>query len=203
MKGWGRRALSAAAGLLAFAGAVACASAASVDVPLSAFAAQSRSVDLDQAFSLPELAYGPLATARADAPGSISSVSLVSGLELELGYRVNLSGRFDPLDQTHTFDGLFLSPVPVGSSYAALASGGNFVGAAAELAGDLHVGVGVAGFAPGQSTYVPDAYTALARVGGRPMTYDFAQWHIASCRRVLADRQLGRARLDGFPHLRA
>ncbi len=172
MKGWGRRAICAAAGSLALAGVLAAANAAAVDVPLPAFTADSRSVDLGQAFSLPQLAYGPLAAARPALSDTVASVSLVTGLDLELGYKVDLTGRFDPLDQAHTFDGLFLSPVPVGSSYASLASGGNFVGAAAALAGDLHVGFGVASLSPGFSTYTPDAYTALARIGGRPLHYD-------------------------------
>ncbi len=177
MKVWVRRTLCAIAGSLAFAGAVrAAAPAMSTFAPLRGQESTiDRAVDLSQTFSLPESSYGPpAATARLAVSNVATSISLITGLDLELGYKVDLTGRLSAVDigDTRFFDGLFLSAGSSGMPYAALASGGDFLGAAAALADDLHVSIGVASLAPGFSTYTPDAYTALARLGGAPMPYN-------------------------------
>ncbi|MEI9887175.1 MAG: hypothetical protein WDN08_18370 [Rhizomicrobium sp.] len=176
MKGWVRRAFCAVAGSLALASA-AFAAAPAVDTftPLNAPAgALDSTVDLSQTFSLPEASYGPpAAQARLSVSNVATSVALITGLDLELGYKVDLAGRLSAVDagDTHAFNGLFLSAASSGNPYASLASGGDFLGAAAALADDLHVSVGVASLAPGFSTFSPDAYTALARLGGVPAPY--------------------------------
>ncbi|MEJ0043791.1 MAG: hypothetical protein WDM81_16945 [Rhizomicrobium sp.] len=177
MKDRVRRTLCAIAGSLAFASAVqAAAPVVNTFTPLNVReSAIDRAVDLSQTFSLPDASYGPpSATARLAVANVATSVSLITGLDLELGYKVDLAGRLSAVDigDTRFFDGLFLTAGSTGTPYAALASGGDFIGAAAALADDLHVSIGVATLAPGFSTYTPDAYTALARLGGEPMPYN-------------------------------
>ena len=195
MKGWIRCALCAVAGSLALASAARAVTPAPMRdptvMPTTASAGLSGAVDLSQPFALPEVSYGPPAPERLAVSNVATSISLITGLDLELGYRVDLNGRVAPFDVSgaHAFDGLFLSSAASGSPYASLASGGNFLGAATAIADDLHVGVGVANLS-GASSYTPDAYTALARMGGDPAAYaardtdslfagvswDFAKW---------------------------
>ena len=179
MKGSFRRALGAVAVSLAFAGGAHAAAPMAIDfMPLAVVsttqAAVTGAIDLSQTFSLPSASYGPPPTAQLGVANVTTSVSLITGLDLELGYKVDLAGRIAPIDtgNAHTFDGLFLSSASAGSPYTALTGGGNFLGAAVALAGDLHVSVGVASLSPGIPSYAPDAYTALARLGGEPTPYD-------------------------------
>ena len=170
-----RRALCAAAGSLAFASAAYAVAPAVAFAPLNAPSTSiDHAVDLSQTFSLPEASYGPPPSARLSVANAATSISLITGLDLELGYKVDLAGRISVVDagDSHAFDSLFLSSASSGVPYNSLASGGNFLGAASALADDLHVSIGVANLAPGLSTYTPDAYTALARVGGTPAPYD-------------------------------
>jgi hypothetical protein len=168
-----RRALCAVAATLALAGG-AHASAPYGVLPLAATEIQTiaSAVDLSQTVATP--AYGPPATQRLGVANVTSSASLITGLDLELGYKVDLAGRIAPVDASnvHTFDGLFLSSAASGSPYTSLAGGGNFLGAAAALADDLHVSVGVLNLRAGETNYAPDAYTALARLGGDPAPYE-------------------------------
>lgn len=177
MKARLRVALCAAAVTFATAnGACAAAPVAMTFLPLAAVStgAIAGAVDLSQTFSLPSASYGPPASTQLGVANVATSISLITGLDLELGYKVDLTGRIAPIDASdaHTFDGLFLSAASAGTPYTALAGGGNFFGAAAALADDLHVSVGVANLAPGISSYAPDAYTALARLGGEPTPYN-------------------------------
>jgi hypothetical protein len=177
MKGVFRRALCAVAGSLAFASAAHAVAPASMANPslMSTTAASglSGAVDISQPFALPNNAYGPPASDRLAVTNVATSISLITGLDLELGYKVELNGRIAPIDASdaHTFDGLFLSSAASGSPYTSLAGGGGFLGAATALADDLHVNVGMANLS-GTTSYAPDAYTALARMGGDPSAYD-------------------------------
>ncbi|MBV9419540.1 MAG: hypothetical protein JO348_07195 [Alphaproteobacteria bacterium] len=172
-----RRALCAAAVAFASAGA------AGAVTPVPSLGEPA--VNLAQSFSQPQLSYGPAAPGPSNL---VTSASLVSGLDLALGYKVDLTGHIDPFDASddHTFDGLFLGSV----GYSTLGSGGNFFNATTALADDLHVSVGYGGLDAGFSTYTPDAYSALIRVGGPNTPYnprsassllagvswDFAKW---------------------------
>ncbi len=166
-----RRALCAVAATLALAGG-AQASAPYGLLPLAATQINTiaGAVDLSQTV----MASGPPATQRLGVANVTASAALITGLDLELGYKIDLAGRIAPVDasNTHIFDGLFLSSASSGSPYASLAGGGNFLGAAAALADDLHVSVGVLNLGSGATGYAPDAYTALARLGGQPAPYD-------------------------------
>ena len=174
MRGFFRSALCAVAGSLAIAGAAHAAAPVLTSFDGASLAAPARpagfsgSVDLSQSFAPPAVSYGPPDAGRLSVSNVATSVALVPGLDLELGYKVDLAGRVGSYDaaSSRAFDGLFLSGSSPNASYASLASGGDFIGATAALADDLHVTVSGANLAPGYSTYSPGATAALARVGG-------------------------------------
>lgn len=176
MNGLYRRALCAAAGVLALAStAQAAAPVAAVFLPFAVpVQAVAGAIDLSRASALPTVSYGPPPSARLAVSNVATSISLVTGLDLELGYKVDLTGRITLLDASdaHSFDGLFLSSASAGMPYNSLADGGSYLGASAQLTGDLHISLGVSQRAPGISDYTQDASSALARIGGVPAPYD-------------------------------
>jgi len=169
MRGLIRSASCVFAGSFAIAGAAHAAApvAASFDgVAISSPDRGGRAVDLSQAFVLPPLAYGPPDTSRETISNLVSSIALVDGIDLQVGYHVDLAGRVVPTGTVNApVENLFLSAATRNGPYASLASGGDFVGATAALADDLHLSVGSASLAPGYSTYSRDAASSLARVG--------------------------------------
>jgi len=171
MRGPFRSALSALAGSFAIAGAAHAASpvatsfdAASISAPASAGNLGSQ-VDLSQSFSMPALNYGPPDLRHDSIPSFVTSVSLVDGLNLQVGYKVDLAGQVVSTGTSNS-NALFLSGSALAAPYASLASGGDFVGATVALADDLHLSVGAANLASGYSTYSSGAASSLARVGG-------------------------------------
>src|SRR5690349_21660123 len=140
MRGLIRSAICALAGTLAIAGAAH--AAAPVAASLYAFGISSAeptagTVDLSQYFVLPSLAYGPPDTSRETVSNLVSSVTLVDGIELQAGYHVDLAGRASGTVNAPA-NTLFLSAGTLNGSYASLANGGDFLGATAALADDLH-----------------------------------------------------------------
>ncbi|HEY0104449.1 MAG TPA: hypothetical protein VGB91_00080 [Rhizomicrobium sp.] len=161
MTGLFRRAFCAVAGALAFAGAGhAAAPATMAFAPLGSV---SRAAEFG----------GDFVDARLSVADTTPSVSLITGLDLELGYKVDLAGRIAPVDlsSSHAFDGLFLSSASAGSPYAALAGGGQYLGVSLGLGDGLKFSVATADIARGESGSAADAYTALARLGGQPAPY--------------------------------
>jgi hypothetical protein len=164
MKVWLRRALCAAAGALAFASAGhAAAPATMAFAPLG-----SSAVPFANAAAL-----GSLPDTRLSVADVTSSMSLITGLDLELGYKVDLAGRIAPVDlsSSHAFDGLFLSSASAGSPYAALAGGDAYAGVSISLGSGLQVSAGTAAIARGDAGAALDSYTVLSRLGGQPMPY--------------------------------
>ncbi len=152
MNGSLRRALCAAVGALALAAGAAHASAPAFE-PIAP--------------SLPELAYGPVPDVRP-APSlseAATSVALIDGMALEVGAKVDLGGAPVDVANAPAFDGLFISAASNGMPYAALAGGGEFVGAATTLSKNLRLSAGLQSVVAGASTYAPDAATALGRLG--------------------------------------
>ena len=170
MKAWLRSAVCAVAVSLAVASGAHAFAPAQTAYPL-ATPGGATAVDL-QSLSLPAGSYGPAAVSRLAVSNVATSISLITGLDLELGYKVDLNGRIDPFDATdaHTFDGLFLSSASAAMPYTSLADGGNLYGFAAAVADDLHVRLNV-GNLEGTASSTPDAFTALAHVGGVPAPY--------------------------------
>jgi hypothetical protein len=166
--------LCAAAGSLAIAGAAHAAAPVLTSFDAAALTATDQgpqlagSVGLTNAVALPVLSYGPPDTSRTVVSNLATSVALIDGIDLQLGYKLDLSNSPSSFGATNqaTFDGLFLSSP--NASYAALTSGGDFVGATAALADDLQLSLGSASLSPGYTSYTPGATAALARVGGAP-----------------------------------
>lgn len=171
MKGWLRRAVCAAAGALAFAGAAQASALAPFPFDPN-LPATTEAVDLSQASVLPDLAYGPPPARLGPADGA-STIALVSGLDLTVGSKLDLTSHTTLLDAAddHVFGDLFLSSAASGTPYDALAAGGNVVGADAALGDNLHVGFGIANLAPGASDYMPGAGFALGRFADEPTPY--------------------------------
>lgn len=173
MRGLSRSAFCAFAGSLAIASAAHAAAPVPSAFDVASVVASDRSggssgaVDLSPAFALAPLSYGPPDTSRQMNAGFVSSVALLDGVDLQVGYHVDLLGHVATSDTLNSSgpNALFLSSATLNSPYASLASGGDFVGATAALADDLHLSVGSATLAPGYSTYSRDAASALARVG--------------------------------------
>ncbi|MBL6854464.1 MAG: hypothetical protein ISS15_02280 [Alphaproteobacteria bacterium] len=170
MKVWFRSAVCAVAASLAAASAAHALTPVQTAYPYEATSASA--VDLSQSLSLPAASYGPPGSGRLAVANVATSISLITGLDLELGYKVGRGDRIDPFDASnaHTFDGLFLSSASAAMPYMSLADGGNLFGVAAAVADDLHVKLAV-GNLEGATTASSDAYTALARLGGEPSPY--------------------------------
>jgi hypothetical protein len=170
MKVWLRSAVCAVAVSLAAASGAHALAPAQTTYPYQATTASA--VDLSQTLSLPAASYGPPGGGRLAVSNVATSISLITGLDLELGYKVGRGDRIDPFDASnaHAFDGLFLSSASGANPYMSLADGGNLFGVAAAVADDLHVKLAV-GNLEGATTASPDAFTALARLGGEPAPY--------------------------------
>ena len=170
MRGRIRSAVCAVAASLAFAGAAYAAGPVPTSFDAASFSSADTSaqagtqIDLSQSFALPSLSYGPVDKSRDPISNVATSVALVNGIDLQLGYKVDLTGRVTALDAP-SYNGMFLSASQLDAPYASLASGGDFIGATAALADDLHLTFGGASLAPGYSTFSADAASALARTG--------------------------------------
>lgn len=171
MRGLIRSAICAFAGSLAIAGAAfAAAPVATSFDPASVSASASANalagqIDLSQTFALPQLSYGPPDLSRDNVANLLSSVRLVDGLNLEVGYKADLAGQVVSPTSADA-NGLFFSGSALNAPYASLASGGDFLGATVALADDLHLSLGTANLSSGYSTYSSGPESALARVGG-------------------------------------
>ena len=193
MRGLIRRALCAAAGSLAIAGAAHAASpvltsfdAASLSSDQNARVAER--IDLGGAVALPALSYGPLDTSRTLVSNLVTSVALIDGIDLQLGYKVDFAGQGTSGTNSPALNSLFLASPD--ASYAALTGGGDFVGATVALADDLHVAASAARLSPGYTSFTPGAEATLARLGSSSdafslraatsllggVTWDIAKW---------------------------
>ena len=99
---------------------------------------------------------------------------LMEGMDLNLGYNMNVSGRFNEYDASASpaYDGLFMSAAAVNSPYLSLTDGGAFVGTTIALADDLHLRFGESALTPQRNTFVVPTYSLLAQVQGNPLYYD-------------------------------
>lgn len=192
MRGLIRRALCAAAGSLAIAGAAHAAAPVLTSFDAASISASDQTarlsggVKLSDAIALPVLANGPPDLSRDTVSNLATSIALIDGINLEVGYKADLSGRSGV--NAVEFSGLFLDSA--NSSYASLASGGDFVGATVALADDLHVTASGARLSPGYNSYTEGVAAELARTGGAAnpfslraatsllggVTWDIAKW---------------------------
>jgi hypothetical protein len=109
---------------------------------------------------------------------------------LETGYNVDVARMLDHYAPgTDGFDGLFYSSAALGSPYAGLSSGGDYVGLRGKLSEGLTISFGQASSSPGLNRYLVGPNNAYAGLGGRlpfdvrytnsvlaAMTWNFARW---------------------------
>jgi hypothetical protein len=143
---------------------------------------------LDLPVLLPEATTGPQDLRQLVFPEFGSELPLFDGLGLYSGYHVDVARVLDRYAPTAGgYDGLFYS-LP-SSPYAALSSGGSYVGADYTPASWLHVNLGLASTAPGLDPYLLDPRVAVASMGsGLPydarhtsaliagLAWNFAKW---------------------------
>lgn len=120
---------------------------------------------------LPEATSGPQDLARLVTPEFDSEVPLFDGVELDTGTHVDVARLLDRYAPTAgAYDGLFYA-TPA-SPYAALSSGGSYVGADLSLAHSLHLNLGLASTEPGFDPYLLDAHLGVQAIGRGGLPYD-------------------------------
>lgn len=136
------------------------------------------------------------------------SASLMPGVEVNLGYALNLSGRFNSYDANASvaYDGLFFSAAAVNSPYAAFADGGEYAGVTIALADDLRLRVGHSSLTPEDERFEISTFSWLdarkeiefdkreADSSSVGLIWDFADWGglgVVATRTVEADGLLG------------
>jgi len=143
-------------------------------------------------WSGPWLFAGGADQSHYDLQDFVLSAPLAPGIRLDLGYNVDMARRFsgDDLMGNSAYDGLFYSTSALGSPYASLADGGNFVGTTVTLASSLHVNLAAASLAPRSADFaLPSALRLIELQGRNPaleprkaqslfasVVWDFANW---------------------------
>jgi len=129
------------------------------------------SFSLDMPVILPPSSTGPADLSRYATNEVESEILLFDGISLDSGFNVDVARMLDRYAPTAgAYDGLLYSTV--GSPYAALSSGGSYIGANWALGDSLHVAFGQAATAPGLNRYLLDPSRAVARLGGLGLPYD-------------------------------
>ncbi|HEV2561681.1 MAG TPA: S8 family peptidase [Rhizomicrobium sp.] len=105
------------------------------------------------------------------------TASLTDDLDLDLGYKTDMAGRFNSYDAqgSAAYDGLFYSASAVNSPYAGFTNGGNFVGATVALADDLHFRFGESSLDPQRADFEVPVYSMVAQLQGPLPLYDQRQ----------------------------
>ncbi len=120
------------------------------------------------------------------------SAPIAEGVELNMGYNLDLSGRFNGYDlqASSAYDGLFLSGSALNSPYASLTSGGDFVGTTVTVADNLHLHVGQSMLQAQHGEYEVPVFSYLTQLVGPQQNisqrtaqsslvsadWDFASW---------------------------
>ena len=119
---------------------------------------------------LPDSSSGPQNLERLVTPEFGSEVTLFDGMGIYTGYHVDVARLLDRYaPSAGAYDGLFYS-LP-SSPYAALSSGGSYVGADVSLLNSLHLNFGLAASDPGFDPYLLDPRLGTASLGGA-LPYD-------------------------------
>lgn len=119
------------------------------------------------------------------------SAHLTDSIDLNIGYNVDLAGRFNAFDArgSAAYDGLFYSASGVNSPYSSLADGGSFVGATVALADDLHFNFGEVNLGAQHNDLDTPVYSMADQLQDRPLdsrreadeklagvTWNFTKW---------------------------
>lgn len=111
-------------------------------------------------------------------------------LALETGYNADVARMLDRYAPgADGFDGLFYSSAALGSPYAGLSSGGDYIGLSGKLSEGLTLSFGRASSSPGLNRFLVNPGNAYAGLGGRlpfdtrytysvlaGMSWNFARW---------------------------
>ncbi|HUO93035.1 MAG TPA: S8 family serine peptidase [Rhizomicrobium sp.] len=102
---------------------------------------------------------------------------LMPGVDLNIGYNLDLSGHFSEYDSrsSSAFGGLFLSAGAVNSPYASLTNGGSYLGSTIQLADDVHMRFGQSVLDPQRGQYQVPEFSYLAQLEGPQPLYDMRQ----------------------------
>lgn len=165
--------------------------AASLQSPVGNFIASGYTIDT----VTPRLLSGMLRNEdrhKFDVNDLSVTAALGSGVDLNLGYHVNMAGHFNTYDAQGSvaYDGLFYSASAVNSPYASLTNGGGFVGATIALADDLHFRFGESALDPQRPDFEVPVYSMVSQIAGPAplfdrrlanaslagLTWDFAKW---------------------------
>jgi hypothetical protein len=116
---------------------------------------------------------------------------LTDRVDLNIGYNVDLAGRFNAFDArgSAAYDGLFYSASGVNSPYSSFADGGSFVGATVALADDLHFNIGEAKLGAQNNELETPVYSLTDQLQDHPLdahreadeklagvSWNFAKW---------------------------
>lgn len=120
------------------------------------------------------------------------SLGVMPGVSVQLGYNMDMAGRFNPYDATgsRAYDGMFFSASALNSPYVSLTDGGNFIGSTVNFSDTLRFQFGATSLAPQSAEFqVPDHPMVDQLMGPQPLldprraeasmaslTWDFAKW---------------------------
>jgi hypothetical protein len=185
---WLNRGLFAAAGVIV---SLATASASLAADATGLIAPEPRTaMAFDLPVVLPDLAVAPENVLQNPIPEITGAFALSDSLVIDTGYNVDVARMLDRYAPgTDGFDGLFYASTALGSPYANLASGGDYVGLSGKLSEGLTFSFGQASTSPGLNRYLTNPRNAYAGLGGRlpfdvrytnsvlaAMTWNFARW---------------------------
>ena len=102
---------------------------------------------------------------------------LMPGVDLNIGYNLDLSGHFSEYDSQSSmaYNGLFLSAGAVNSPYASLTNGGSYLGSTIQLDDNVHMRLGESILDPQHSEYQVPEFGYLAQLQGPEAMYDMRQ----------------------------
>jgi subtilisin family serine protease len=102
---------------------------------------------------------------------------LMPGVDLNIGYNLDMSGHFSEYDSQSSaaYSGLFLSAAAVNSPYAALTNGGSYLGSTIALADDMHMRFGESILDPQRPEYQVPEFSYLTQLEGPQSLYDMRQ----------------------------
>jgi hypothetical protein len=102
---------------------------------------------------------------------------LAPGVDLNIGYNLDMSGHFSGYDSQSSaaYNGLFLSAGAVNSPYAALTNGGSYLGSTIALDDGVHLRFGESMLDPQRPEYQVPEFAYLAQLQGPQTMYDLRQ----------------------------
>lgn len=139
--------------------------------PIGNFTATGYSVSTD----VPAVLSGQyLATHQRSVQNLEVIDQMMPGVELDMGYNLDMAGHFSEYDSQSSaaYNGLFMSASAVNSPYAALTSGGSYLGTTVALSDTMRVRFGQSMLDPQAPEYQVAQFSYLAQLEGPQPMYD-------------------------------